>query len=151
MSLMARYYDFVFGGLIGHPKLTALQWRTLLVRCRIPTLTTLWVALGLGAGGFTIAFTLRALSHPHLIRDTPLSAGCLWGLLVSAPVLCEYVIGTVHARLLSKRYLRSAASELGYVRVCVECGYDCRSLAKDSVQCPECGAVVARPSTRVGE
>ncbi len=147
MSLMERYYDFKYGGLIGQPQppLSAAQWRTLLKGAWRPVSTV--VKLGVSVGCVGLGFIVVALPLRYLMRNGPLvrptgnpfTDGVLTGLTIGAvqAIICISVFA-VFTRVCLRRGVRRAANELGYVRVCVECGYDLRK-SKGEL-CPECGA-----------
>jgi len=162
MPLMERYYDRVYGGIIGHPSppLSADQWRAILdkaqapeaspfVRSAIRGLRLVFLSVGAAATSVAIILMWRGDILTTVFAWLPsLFVGCL---LLAAAFFMPLLVCVPITRLFHLKDLRRAASELGFAWICAECGYDCRSLPEDSVQCPECGAVAARPSTRARE
>lgn len=161
MSLSSRYYDWAYGGIIGHPSppLSVEQWRAILERAQAPEanpfvrsairgLRLVFLAVGAAATAVAIILMYKGDLFTSIFAWLPsLLVGCL---LLAAAFFMPLLVCVPITRLFQIKDLRRAASELGFAWICAECGYDCRSLPKASVQCPECGAVLARPSTRVG-
>ncbi len=150
MSFIARYNDWFLGGLIGHPKLTAQQWRGIRVFAMKRHERGAWALLTFflpaAIGGILIVFGLDSLMQSISINisDWPARIVQVLAFAVYLTLVIE-----LRYRLFMKTHIRAAANDLGLVRVCPACGYDLKgSAVGDADVCPECGtATNPRPHT----
>lgn len=150
MSLSSRYYDFVYGGLIGHPKLSAHRWRRIirearnasgLARCALRWFCAGVVGLFSGAGAATLLVMGLTTSHwagtwfdSRLVGIT-----WIWCAAIASIVMCN-LANAIFTRASLKREIMAAAADRQIETSCLECGYSLRGLPSTSTACPECGA-----------
>ena len=137
MSIVNRYYEVAYGSALGYPQLTTEQWKLII---KTAVRQTSWrrklsfgipfgLVLGLGYVTITLAF-IRWLSslNPYL-----------FGLYVGVALAFPQLLLTLVTRpLIFRPAARRAAVELGFIQMCIECGYPLKG--NTSGKCPECGA-----------
>lgn len=168
MPLKARYYNFCYARELAHPSpaLTVRQWEDVLQRT--DALRSKWRGLptGMAAGMSGLA---GAAAATYLLNDAislvfPENEVGVVGFLISLLLLACLLSSLAHRAIclvpwrlvLNRRQMRRAATELGYARVCVPCGYDLRRGGEQQpLHCPECGSledtappVIERPAMR---
>ncbi len=151
MLLPACYYDFIYGHILGpsRPNLTAAQWRAILLHACAPESAFYRVGIGKASvwflvavvPGIVIAYLILIFQGEFLRNILTWNDIALLALVMIAGPLLLMALWTCLTLCFKRKTILRAANELGYTHICTTCGYDCRSLAQDSVECPECGNV----------
>jgi len=132
MSFYVRMNDFFYGAYLGYPKLDGGQWLLLMKRTGEVYgrgKVTLVGGIGGGVGALLGGIWVSTIGKVSVLISGPAFLACV--------TLCCILTSKFSARRMAPA-MRQAANDLGYIRICVECGYDLRK-SKGEL-CPECGA-----------